>query len=49
MFRPGASVTNAFPGKQSIPRKDKRNKTLENLIKGKEIIQESENPSKREK
>ena len=47
MSRPGASLTNVLLDKQRISRKDKRKKTLETLIKGKEIIQESDNPSKR--
>ena len=49
MSRPGASVTNVSPGKQHISCKDKRNKTSETLIKGKESIQQPDNPSKRAK
>ena len=46
MSVPVASVTTESPDKQRIPCKDKRNKTSENLIKGQEIIQEPDNPSK---
>ena len=49
MSRPGSSVETIPPDKQHIPHKYKRNKTSETLIKRKEIIQEPENPSKREK
>ena len=49
MSRPGASVTTKLPEKGCIPRKEKRKKTSETLIKGKENIQELYNPSKRAK
>ena len=45
----GASVTSEFPDKQRINRKNKIKKTLDTLIKGKESIQEPENPGRREK
>ena len=49
MSGPGASVTTESPEKQRITRMNRRKKTLDTLIKGKEIIQELYNPSKREK
>ena len=49
MSRLGASVTTVSSDKQRIPRKIKRKKTSETLIKGKYIIQEPDNPSKRPK
>ena len=45
----GESVSSITTYKQSIPRKNTRNKTLDTFIKGKESIQEPEYPSKREK
>ena len=45
----GASLTSEFLDKQRITRKNKRKKTLDTSIKGKESIQEPDNPSKREK
>ena len=45
----GASITTVSPDKERIPRKIKRNKVSENLIKVKESIQEPDNPSKRAK
>ena len=38
-----------FPDKQRLPFNIKRKKISENFIKGKESIQEPDNPSKREK
>ena len=49
MSRPGASITPVSPDKQRIPCKYLKKKNSETLIKGKEIIQEPDNPSKREK
>ena len=49
MSRPGESITTVSPDKQCIPHKYKKKKNSETLIKGKEIIQEPDNPSKREK
>ena len=49
MSGPGSSVTTESPDKQRIPCKYKRKKTSKFFIKGKEIIQEPNNPSKREK
>ena len=49
MCRPGAVVTIVSPDKQRILLKDKRDKNSETLIKGKYIIQEPDDPSKREK
>ena len=45
----GASVSSESPDKQLIPRNNKGNNTLDTLIKGKESIQETYNPSKRAK
>ena len=49
MSRHVASITTVSPDKELIPRKIKGKKISENLIKGKEIIQEPDNPSKRAK
>ena len=49
MSRPGASVMIVSPDKQRFPCKIKRKKILETLIKGRESIQEPDNPSKRAK
>ena len=49
MYRPEASITTVLSEKQRFPRKIKRKKISEALIKGKEIIQEPYNPSKRSK
>ena len=46
MLGPGASVTTESPNKKRIPCKDKREKTLETLIRVKESIQEPDNPIK---
>ena len=43
------SVSIATPDKKRIPRKNKRKKTSDTLIEGKESIQESHNQSKRSK
>ena len=45
----GESVSSVTPDKQRIPCNNKRKKTSDNLIKGKEIIQVPYNPSEREK
>ena len=45
----GASVSGESPYKQRIPCKNKRNNSLNTLIKRKEIIQEIYNPSKSSK
>ena len=42
----GESVSSVTPDKQRIPRKNKRKKTSDTFIKGKESIQEPDNPSK---
>ena len=42
----GASVSGESPDKQRIPRKNKIRRTLDTSIKGKEIIQVPDNPSK---
>ena len=49
MSRHGASKTTVSPEKRRSPRKIKKNKNSEILMKGKEIIQEPDNPSKKEK
>ena len=49
MTRPGASVTTVSPDKQRFPSKIKRKKISETFIKGKESIQEPDNPIKRAK
>ena len=49
MFGNGESVSSVTPDKQRITCNNKRKKTSETLITGKEIIQESDNPSKRAK
>ena len=49
MSGPGESVTSEFLYKKRILRKNKIKKTLDTSIKGKESIQEPENPSKRAK
>ena len=49
MSRPVSSINTVFPDKDCIPRKIKLRKVSETLIKGKEIIQEPDNPRKREK
>ena len=46
MSRPGASTTTVSPDKERMHPKVKRNKISGNLIKGKESIQEQDNPSK---
>ena len=42
----GESVSSVTPDKQRIPRKNKRKKTSDTLIKGKESIQEPDNSRK---
>ena len=49
MSRPGENVMTVLPDKQRFPFNIKRKKVSETLIKGKESIQEPDNPSKREK
>ena len=49
MSRYGEILTSVTPDKQRIPRKNKRKKTPYTYIKGKEVIQEPDNPSKRAK
>ena len=49
MSRSRESLTTISPYKQRIPREIKRKKISETLIKGKESIQEINNPSKRAK
>ena len=43
----GESVSSELIDKQDTPSKHKRNNTSDTLIKGKEIIQETDKPSKR--
>ena len=43
----GSSVSSESQDKQRIPRNNKIKNTLDTSIKGKEIIQEQYNPSKR--
>ena len=45
----GEILTSVLPDKEHIPRKIKRTKISETLIKGKQSIQEPDNPSKRGK
>ena len=45
----GESVSIVTPDKQRIPRNNKRKKTTDTLITGKESIREIENPKKRAK
>ena len=47
MSRHGASTTTVFPDRERIPSKIKRKQISETFIKGKEIIKEPDNPSKR--
>ena len=43
------SVSTVTPDKECIPRKNKRKKTSDTLIRRKKSIQEPDNPSKRAK
>ena len=47
--RHGVILTTVSPDKERIPRKIKKKKISETLIKGKKSIQEPDNPSKRAK
>ena len=46
MSIPRASMKTVLPDKQRFPRKIKRNKFSETMIRGKDSIQEPDNPSK---
>ena len=49
MSEHGESLSSVTPNQQSIPCKNKIQKTSDTSIAGKKIIQEHENPSKRAK
>ena len=49
MYGYRSSVSGESPGKQRIPRKNKRKNTSDTSITGNDIIQVPDNPSKRQK